>query len=154
MRKLALCIVGGLLLISVNSGANCPTSAGMEFWIKFGFTFHRPKLDCKQGFGLCMDVSWGWDGMRTASEIICPVRGRINDQNQLVVEIGEDDLAKYENGSTLPFFSGHESITLEDPFTFSKEVSRQLGLSAPLTIKTGTYPVSYADGKYTVIFQL
>lgn len=101
-----------------------------------------------------MDVTWGIDGMGALSENICPVRGFINDQNQLVIEIREDDLAKYEKGSTLPYFKGRSSITLEDPYTLSKDVARQLGTSSIITIKAGTYPVTCSDKVYTVIFQL
>jgi hypothetical protein len=154
MKKLVLFTVLSVFLatsdgFSISLASSCP-----EFWVKFGFTFHRPKLDCKQGFGLCMDVSWGIDGMGAPSENVCPVRGFINDQNQLVVEIREDELAKYEKGSTLPYFKGRSHITLEDPYTLSKDVARQLGTSSFVTIKAGTYPVTFSDQLYTVIFQL
>ena len=131
--------------------ANCPD---ITPWIKFGVTFHRPKLDCKEGFGFCLDVTWGIDGGGYSAEKICPVQGYINEKNQLIIRVTETDLARYENGSTLPHFKGKASVTIEDPYTLSKDLSYKLGSQVPITIKPGTYPITYAEKAYVITIQL
>ena len=128
------------------------TSPDVTFWIKFSVTFHRPKLDCKQGFGLCFDVEWGLDGSAGTPLKACPVKGCLTDNNKFLVQVNEEDLARYENGSTLSYFKGKNTITLEDPYTFSPEVSKKLGSPMPITIKPGVYPVSYSNRAYTITF--
>lgn len=159
MKKLILFSVLSLMLISGSIYADdliaIPTSSPSA-WVNIRITFHRPKLECKRGFGLCFEFTIGFeDNMSGASDYnTCPVKAQLNDKNQLILQIEERELTKYEGGSTLPFFKDKTSITLEDPFTLSGATSKVLGSSTPLTIRQGIYPVTYSGGVYTVIFQL
>ena len=124
-------------------------------WVKFTFNFHRPKTGCEGGFGICFDVTFGVEApIGRNDQNLCPVRGKLNDRNQLIVEITEKDLAGYENGSTLTYFKDKTSISILDPYTLSPATCKALGSATPLTIKPGNYPVSFADGVYSVVFQL
>jgi hypothetical protein len=60
-------------------------------WIKISLNFHRPKFDCQTGFGICLDISAGIDLAMPASGT-CPVQMRINEQNQLQIQVTEDNL--------------------------------------------------------------
>lgn len=158
MKKFFLLTMTSLIICSGISSAtelrSCiPSPPG--FWIKFDFSFHRPKKNCESGFGVCLDVTYGIDGsVGKVDQNLCPVRGQLNERNQLVVEVTEDALTKYERGSTLPYFKGKTSITISDPYTLSPGTCRALGAGAPLTIKPGIYPVIFEKGTYTVTFQL
>lgn len=123
------------------------------FWIKLLITFHRPKLDCETGFGLCFDVEWGLDKTAGSPIAMCPARASVGDNGELLLEVTEQDLLRYENGSTLPYFKGQRTITLEDPYTFSPEASKKLGSAGPITVPAGVYPVSCSDNIYTVVFK-
>ena len=158
MKKIkTFSVIASFLFISqlllTEHGLACSPNAGI--WVKFQFTFHRPKLDCLKGFGLCLDITSGFDGSgKISAEKACPVRALITENKQLIVEITEEDLSIYEGGSTIPYFRGKTSITLEDPYTLSAETTRALGFQSPVTIKAGTYPLKYEHRVYTVIFQL
>ena len=36
-------------------------------WVKFIINFHRPKMNCESGFGLCFDVTFGVDDAMVSS---------------------------------------------------------------------------------------
>lgn len=144
----------GIILFAGSASATIVNSPLTEIWVKFGLTFHRPKLDCKEGFGFCLDVTWGIDGGGYSGDRVCPVKGHISDKNQLIIQVNESDLAAYEGGSTLPQFKGKDNITLLDPYTLSKELAQKLGVQSPVIIKPGVYPVTYSDKVYTVTIQL
>ncbi|MCK9218925.1 MAG: hypothetical protein M0P47_02610 [Bacteroidales bacterium] len=158
MKKIILFSLLGMLLYTRGvSGAElapvCTTPAGL--WVKFEITFHRPKMDCLRGFGICFDVTAGLEeSMGSSNTAKCPVRGYLNGKNQLVIEVTEGALNKYEGGSTLPYLKNKNSITLSDPYTFSAGTSKALGSATPITIKEGDYPVTYSNGTYTIVFQL
>lgn len=150
-------MLGMIFLVetSMGAGVKSPIYPPTGVWIKLNINFHRPKLNCERGFGICFLVSVGFEDMSGASERkLCPARGRINERNQLVVEIEETLLARYEGGSTLPNFKDKTTITLADPYTIPEPTCRALGSSTTLTIKPGSYPVSCNNNVYTVVFQL
>ncbi len=158
MKKIiAVTMMSWMLLMGSTFANECkpaiPNPPG--FWIRLDLTFHRPKTECKTGFGICADLTCGVDSpVQSTDPSHCLVKARINERNQLEVEIAEEELAKYERGATLPFFKGKTSITLEEPYTLSPAACRALGSSVPLTIKAGNYPVTYVSPVYTVVFQL
>jgi len=124
-------------------------------WIKLLINFHRPRTECQSGFGICFVVTTGieTDGGVTASNL-CQAKGQLNERKQLLIEVDETALNTWEDGMALPYFKNKSSITILDPYTLTDATSRALGSSTPLTIKPGTYPVSIANGIYTVAFQL
>ena len=158
MKKIIILTAMNLLFLLGSTSATefspaVPNPPG--FWIKLEFTFHRPKKDCLTGFGVCADLTVGFDHPVTASDKgYCPVKAQLNDRNQLIVEIAESALTMYENASTLPYFKDKTAVTIPDPYTLSPDACRALGSTVPLTIKAGTYPVTYANATYTVVFQL
>jgi|WetSurMetagenome_2_1015567.scaffolds.fasta_scaffold72832_2 hypothetical protein len=140
---------GSAFAMEMKPVSSCP--AGI--WIKILVTFHKPKHDCKTGFGICFETTWGIEAPSTGGQM-CLVRAQINGQNQLILEVTEEALASYEGGSTLPNFKNRNSITLDDPFTLSAATSKALGSPTPVTIKAGTYPLSNVNHTYTVTIPL
>lgn len=159
MKKLILFSVLGMMLLSGSAYASdviAIPAASSSAWVNIRITFHRPKLECKRGFGICFEFSVGFeDNMDAGADYnTCPVRAQLNEKNQLILQINDRELTKYEGGSTLSYFKDKTSLTLEDPYTLSGTTSKALGSTAPLTIRQGVYPVSYNAGVYTVIIQL
>lgn len=158
MKKFMLLSMLGMLFFSQTSFAtemkSC-TASPAGVWVKFLLNFHRPKMDCQSGFGLCLLVTAGIEVAGESTEQnLCLVRGQLNERNQFIIQVEEEALNKYEGGAALPFFKGKTSISILDPYTIPDGSCRALGLSAPLTIKPGNYPVSYENGVYEVVFQL
>ncbi len=118
-------------------------------WIKISLNFHRPKFDCQTGFGICLDITAGVDMAMPASGS-CPVQMRINERNELQIQVNEDNLRLYDNGSVLPNFRDKSGLVLEDPYTFSPATCRELGSPVPVVIRAGKYPVTFSNGIYTV----
>lgn len=164
MKKQVLFILSGLLLFS---GVSMATSASFEkcempttvtapvgVWVKLSLVFHRPKLDCLKGFGFCFDLTWGVDGSGSSTEGPgCPVSMKL-ENDHLILQVSEKDLANYEHGSSLQYFSGKTSITLEDYTEVPAGISRELGSPSPIVIKPGSYPVTYQSGVFSVIFPI
>ena len=86
---------------------------------------------------------------------LCLVQARINPEGQFELRVSGEDLLNYENGFALPYFK-KGSITLEDPYTFSAPVSKELGAARQITVKPGTYRVAYdaSADTYTVAFPI
>ena len=132
------------------------TSSPEGVWVKISLCFHRPKLQCKSGFGVCLDITFGYDpdAIIKNNQNLCPVKAQLNERNQLIVEVTSEALAGYENASILPYFKDKSSITILDPYTLSAPTCKALGSTTPLTINPGNYRVSFSNGVYTVTFQL
>jgi len=164
MKKIALLILANVLLFSGFTLASemqsktdyspLSVTAPVGVWVKLTIIFHRPKRDCLKGFGLCFNIEWGIDGAGSPNEVKgCPVNMKI-ENNQLIMQVKESDLQNYEQGSTLTYFKDKTSMTLEDLTELPPGITRELGSSTPIVIKPGTYPVTYQNGIYTVVFQL
>ena len=119
-------------------------------WIKLIITFHRPKTQCKTGFGICFDVEFGTEKAAGSGSGQCPAQARINTAGQLELMVSEEDLLKYENGFALPYFKSG-TLTFEDPYTFSEPVGRKLGIIGQLTVKPGTYTVVFDASAHTYL---
>ncbi|MEI7500325.1 MAG: hypothetical protein WCK84_07730 [Bacteroidota bacterium] len=157
MKKIILLSLLGIIFLTETSFAEVTKSAAFAptgIWIKLLVNFHRPKLDCQSGFGLCFAVSWGLedniDGYTEKN--LCLVRGKLNERNQLVFEIDEVALNNYEDGAALSNFKAKSSISILDAYTLPDATCRALGSSRQFTIKPGNYPVSYENGVYTIVF--
>ena len=156
MKKIILLSMLGMIFFTEMSFAtemkaipNAPTGV----WIKLLINLHRPKLNCERGFGICFIVSWGFENDKGSSEKnLCVVRGQLNGQSQLVIEIDEAALNKYESGIALPYFKDKTSITILDPYIIPESTCRALGSTTLLTIKPGNYPVTSRNGVYTIVF--
>lgn len=164
MKKHVLLILTNLLLFTGVSLAmdfhSLPGSSAMAFtspvgvWVKLTIIFHRPKLQCLKGFGICFDLNYGIEKEDpTIGEEGCPVSMQL-DKSHLKLQVTESALKTYESGGSLQYFQGKPTITLEDDTEIPLEVSRELGSSSPLMIKAGSYPVSFQNGAYIVTFPL
>ena len=159
MKKFLLVSVLSMMFFTQSSfAAESGTSsvAPVGVWIKLLINFHRPKLDCASGFGICLVLSWGYEelGGNMASRNLCSVRGQLNDRHQLVVEINEAVLAGYDGGSALAYFKDKKSISILDSYALPDETCKALQASTLLTIVPGNYPISYENGVYTIVFQI
>jgi hypothetical protein len=158
MKKIVLLSMLGLmflnesLLAAENKSCTSPPAA---VWIKLLITFHRPKFNCESGFSICLLVTWGLEAPVGSSEKkTCAARGLLNERNQLIVEVDEDALTKYEGGAALRYFKDKTSIPIPDPYAIPEATCRALGSTLPLIIRQGNYPVTFQNGVYTVVFQL
>jgi hypothetical protein len=158
MRKMMLLAMLGLMFLTETAfatGMKSVMAAPSAVWIKLEVIFHRPKFNCESGFGICVLVTAGIDGPGVSAENkSCNVRGMLNERNQLVLEIDEVALSKYENGAAYIYFKDKTSVAIPEPYTIPAATCRALGSATPLTIKQGNYPVSFHNGVYTVVFQL
>ena len=156
MKKVILTLLLGSLILgnSLSAAETAPTpSSPAGVWIKLIINFHKPKFDCERGFGFCFDIEWGLQEGAPSAPAGCLVRAKIDERKIMVMEIAEADLLAYENGTTLPYFKNQKAIMLDESFTFSEKSSKALGESNRFTIKPGTYPVTYKNGIYTVVFK-
>ncbi|MCX6280496.1 MAG: hypothetical protein NTU51_00860 [Bacteroidetes bacterium] len=161
MKKIiTLCILSMLMsAASIQAGKyntvnmNTSPSASYSVWVKIILNFHRPKMQCKSGFGICIDFEFGTDKATGYGAALCPAQARINSAGQLELKVAESDLQKYENGFALPYFQ-KGSLFFEEPYTFSDPVTKLLGASHQLTIGAGSYAVVFdaATRTYTVTF--
>ncbi|MEI6434109.1 MAG: hypothetical protein WCP32_04630 [Bacteroidota bacterium] len=129
--------------------------AGDDLIVNIKLIFHRPKKDCKSGFGICLIFNMSWEDAQVNNDNTqCLAKGSINERNQLTIVVAESELNKYDGGSALPYFRDKTTIPILDPYPLTPELCRAFGANPPLTIKPGNYPVSFENGVYTVIFQL
>jgi len=156
MKKFMITLLLGSLILgnSLSAAEVVPIpSAPAGVWIKLIINFHKPKFDCERGFGFCFDIEWGFQEGAPSAPAGCLVRAKIDEHKEMVMEIAEADLLTYENGTTLPYFKNQKAIILDESFTFSEKSSKALGESNRFTIKPGTYPITYKNGIYTVVFK-
>ena len=151
MKKIFFISLMSILMTAgiVNAGSVTPVhninpgpAPAFSVWVKLIITFHRPKLDCKSGFGICLTIDYGFDKPSGTGGTGCTAEARINPANQLELRVTEYDLQNYEGGFALTYFKSG-SITLEDPYTFPPDISKKLGSDKQLTLLAGTYPVIY-----------
>jgi len=124
MKKIMLVTLMGMFLLvetlyatEMRPVASSPTTV----WIKLSLIFHRPKLQCQEGFGVCAALTWGIDAPTgTTTRETCTVRAQLNSKNQLIIEITEADITSYNNGATLPYFRNKSSISIPDPYTLPR----------------------------------
>jgi len=157
MKKIMLLSVIGMILLSeaaIASVSVINASPRTEIWVKFSLILHRPKFECLTGFGFCFSVNAGIDKMGNPTLSGCPVMMRINDRKQLIIQVTEENLRTYENGSALRYFKGQVNISLEDPTALNPELGRELGSTDPVIIQPGIYPVTFSNGTYTVTIPL
>jgi len=158
MKKIMLLSLIGMIFLSESTFATITelfaNPGPPSVWIKITLNFHRPSTNCETGFGICVDISAGVDGMGRPATKSCPVLMKINDQNQLLIQVTEDDLRFYENGTTLPYFKDKTTITLGDSYTFTPETCKNLGTLNPVVIRPGTYPLNTMNNTYTITIPL
>ena len=160
-KSIIICVLCILVFAgAANAAISNPISvkpnpeASFSVWIKIIINFHRPKLQCQKGFGICLDFQWGTsENPSGPGNSGCIAEVRVNNANQLELLVSEDDLKNYENGFALSYFRSG-SFTLEEPYTFSAGVSGLLGTGKPVTVGNGTYPVVYNPSAktYTATF--
>lgn len=102
------------------------------------------------GFGFCSMSGAGnsspKDGMRSTFLYN-------SDNNTLVIGISRNEIQTI-NASKLQYFEGKNSITLEENFTVPAELAQQFGFAKTVTIRRGTYNLSYTNGIYYITIVL
>ncbi|MGI6341832.1 MAG: hypothetical protein ACOXZ9_02485 [Bacteroidales bacterium] len=76
-----------------------------------------------------------------------------SDNNTLVIGISRNEIQTI-NASKLQYFEGKNSITLEENFTVPAELAQQFGFAKTVTIRQGTYNLSYTNGIYYITIVL
>jgi hypothetical protein len=154
MKKLVFLLIVGifsmnLVFANAESGLMNPRP---DVVITIKLNLHSKKMDCNAGFGFCkitINITFE-DNIKPESEMITG-KTFMNGQNQLVIKLNEEDLKNYDNGSVFKYFDGKSSIYVDADYEVTRQVYTALGLQKPVTIKAGTYPLSYDQGIYTIV---
>jgi hypothetical protein len=127
----------------------CSSSSMPDLIITITIDLHSRKSGCQSGFGFCkVSIGFSWQ-MKATTGGIPGIKSQayLSSSKQLTIKIAEADLQNYENGVSLKYFKGRQTIVVDDTYELSKEVSSALGSESILVIKQGEYPVRF-DGTY------
>ncbi len=121
--------------------------------ITINIDLHSKKSNCQSGFGFCkITFSASWQTEKSGSNGgVIPGQISFDANNQLILKITEADLQKYENGGSLKYFQGKQTIYIDDNYELSQDIISSLGATKPLVIKQGEYMVKYDGTAYTLI---
>ena len=120
----------------VNSG-----SRSLTVEIEYG----RWSKGCR-GFGVCKIII-------VEDAVNSPVLEYQNKVNgSLTLEIPVDYL-KSERPDKLSYFTNQSQFVMEESYTIPADVSAKLGSKQTLTIKAGTYPMTFKNNVYTIVFE-
>lgn len=145
----SLVITQGLLAIEPVS----TSSPASKF--EFIIDLHTPRSNCTKYLGICkigfcvvIDFS---DNAPGSGQIPCSIS--INRNDELVIQLSEDNISKYDPG-LLKYFEGRTTVSFDDTYDITEEVSKGLQPRGQVVIRPGTYPLSYQNGIYTLVFPL
>src|SRR6185312_11024868 len=129
MKKLLMITLSLFILSTVKS------FAGIKVTIEFG-----RGTDCHLGFGIC-SITVGAIARHTMS--LSP------DGTTLTIGVDASQL-KHDQPKILQYLDGKKSVTIEEDWESSAEITRALKSSHPIIIHRGTYPVTSSGGIYTI----
>jgi hypothetical protein len=156
MKKVVLFFLIGLFslpvvsLKAVNSFALNP-----DVVITIKLRLRSKSSECERGFGFCrvtININWE-DNMGTGGEGVV-AKASINAQKQLILSFNESDLKKYDNGASMKYFEGKESVYVDSDYELPMDVSKSLGSPNIIAVKQGTYTIQYDQGVYRLIIPL
>jgi len=102
-------------------------------------------------FGFCkFSVSVKWEN-RPAGGNLIKGNAYLNESNQLVITLNENDLKAVRNGVFYNYLKDRHSVSIDDPYTLSPEVSRALESKYPIVIKPGDYPVIHENNEFRIV---
>ena len=121
--------------------------------ITISINLHTKASQCQTGFGFCrikFGISWdSGENAPTGSGVSGQISLEAN--NQIIIKISESDLQKYENGGSLKYLKGKQTIYIDDSYEIPKDVSDRLGVTKPLVIKQGEYKIRYDGVVYSIV---
>jgi hypothetical protein len=139
-------------LISSENNGDKPLEIRKEMSVKSGgysvhieITIGRRSKDCR-GYSLC--------SARTVEDAVnAPLIGYQNmDGNLLTLEIPADYI-KTTQPEKLNYFTNQSQFVMEESYTLPTEVSAKLGSKQSLTIKAGSYPMTFKNNVYTIVIE-
>jgi hypothetical protein len=126
-----------------------PSSRGIHFIIDL----HTPRSHCTQYLGVCklsVCIEFNFeDGSLGAGEIPCEINFGRN--NELIIQLLENNIAKFDPG-LLKFLAGKTTVTIDDTYDITEDISKGLQPQGRVVIRPGTYPFTYVNGVYTFTF--
>lgn len=128
-----------------------PSAKGFSFKIDF----HTPRSQCTKFLGIC-SISFCLtlnfeEGEIHSGEVPCMIT--LNQRNDLIIQLSEEQISRYDP-DFLKFISGKSTLTFDDTYDISAEISKGIQSQRKVVIRPGDYPLSYQSGTYTLIIPL
>ncbi|NQV02274.1 MAG: hypothetical protein HQ542_06495 [Bacteroidia bacterium] len=140
----------GLMATEPISTSN-PPNRGFEFKIDF----HTSRSQCTKYLGICkisfcVTVNFE-EGALGSGEVPCNIT--INRNNELIIQLSESSISKYDP-ALLKYFAGKTSVTFDETYDITEEISKGFQPQGNVIIRPGTYQLAYENGMYTLIIPL
>lgn len=128
-----------------------PSSMAWEFKINW----HTPRSNCTRLLGICsisfcVTINFAEDSPGS-EEVPCTIM--LNRDNEMVIRLSESNLSKYDP-ELLKYFTGKSTVTFDDTYDITEEISKATQPQGRVIIRPGTYPLLYQNGVYTITFPL
>lgn len=122
---------------------------------EFRIDWHTPRSQCTKFLGICkitfcVSISFAEDSPGSG-EVPCNIT--INRSNELVVQLSEANLSKYDP-ALLKFLTGKTSVIMDDTYDITDEISKGLQPQGRVIIRPGTYSLGHQNGIYTLTIPL
>ncbi|MFH1159450.1 MAG: hypothetical protein V1733_00685 [bacterium] len=138
----------GLLATEPVTTSN-PSLKGFEFIIDL----HTPKSHCTKYLGICkisICLTFNFeDGSLGSGEIPCNIT--LGRNNELIIQLTESNISRFDP-ALLKFLAGKTTVTFDDTYDITEEISKGLQPQGRVIIRPGTYGFTYQDGVYTFTF--
>ncbi|MFC2101949.1 hypothetical protein ACFLS7_03050 [Bacteroidota bacterium] len=140
----------GLMAIEPIPTSN-PSAMGFEFKIDF----HTPRSHCTKYLGICKisfcaTINFE-DGPLGSGEIPCSIT--ISNSDELIIQLSETNIMKYDP-ALLKFFAGKTSVTFDDTYDITDEISKGMQPRGDVIVRPGTYKLDNQNGVYTLAIPL
>lgn len=126
-----------------------PSIKGLEFIIDL----HTPRSNCTKYLGICkisICLTFNFeDGFLGTGEVPCNIA--INQNNELIIQLTESNISRFDP-ALLKFLAGKTTVTIDDTYDITEEISKGLQPQGRVVITPGTYSVTYQHGVYTFTF--
>lgn len=124
---------------------NCPEGYCAGFFVEIeNFNFHKPRTECKSGFGICLRISAG------ATCIPCLNKITSNDKSSVITGYLSKEMATLH----LPKSLQKEQIEKESDFRFFEIEEKTIEITYPdgsvMYLKGGSYPVTEENNELLV----
>lgn len=156
MKKIMVLFFTGMvvcqgLMATEPVSTSTPPTMGFEFKIDL----HTPKSECTRYLGICklsLCITVNFDeGSLGSGEVPCLIS--INHSNELVIQLSETNITRYDP-ALLKFFAGKTTVTFDDTYDITDEVSKGMQPQGRVVIRPGTYKLVHQDGSYSLIIPL
>jgi len=121
--------------------------------ITFIIDLHTPRSNCTNYLGICkigICIEFNFeDGSLGSGEIPCNIT--LGRKNELIIQLTESNISKFDP-DLLKFLNGKTSVTIDDTYDITDELSKDLQLQGRVVIRQGTYGFTCQNGIYTFTF--